>query len=175
MGPGALLDPGRNQLVERVRRCGSHCAPRALGASRGSVFTVREAIRAKPAAVVLAGAGAERPRFSGGRWAPCSVGPVAAFRWVADAPEPDGGEPKPTALQRARVWGVERHEDWTLNRSRPWVIAEILGRAPAAAQAARDETEGVPAGVLQVVDSRLAQLRSAFNELGTAPRPSREP
>ncbi len=75
------------------------------GPSRGSVFTVREAIRAgKPAAVVLAGGGAALPSFAGGRWAPCSLGPVTAFRWVADPPGPDdGGEPKPTALHRIFV------------------------------------------------------------------------
>jgi integrase len=54
------------------------------GLSRGSVFTVREAIQAgKPAAVVLAGGGAVLPVFVGGAWVPCSIGPVAAFRWVA--------------------------------------------------------------------------------------------
>jgi serine/threonine-protein kinase HipA len=53
---------------------------------------------------------------------------------------------------------------WGLSRGRAsGVIAEILDRAPAAAQAARDETEGVPAGVLTVVDSQLAQLRSGLN------------
>lgn len=62
---------------------------------------------------------------------------------------------------------------WGLSRRRASeIIAEILGRAPAATQAARDETEGVPAGVLQVVDSQLAELRSAFNKLGTASRPA---
>src|SRR5205823_14745108 len=74
------------------------------GPSRGSVFTVREAIRAgKPAAVVLAGGGAELPRFSGGRWAPCSIGPVAAFRWAPGKPGSDDGEAKPTALHRIFV------------------------------------------------------------------------
>jgi serine/threonine-protein kinase HipA len=53
---------------------------------------------------------------------------------------------------------------WGLSRGRASeIIAEILDRAPAAAQAARDETEGVPAGVLEVVDSQLAQLRSGVN------------
>jgi serine/threonine-protein kinase HipA len=53
---------------------------------------------------------------------------------------------------------------WGLSRGRASeIIAEILDRAPAAAQAARDETEGVPAGVLKVVDSQLAQLRSGVN------------
>lgn len=53
---------------------------------------------------------------------------------------------------------------WGLSRGRASeIIAEILDRAPAAAQAARDETEGVPTGVLKVVDSQLAQLRSGVN------------
>jgi serine/threonine-protein kinase HipA len=53
---------------------------------------------------------------------------------------------------------------WGLSRGRASeIIAEILDRAPAAAQAARDETEGVPASVLEVVDSQLAQLRSGVN------------
>jgi len=61
------------------------------GPSRGSVYTVREAIRAgKPAAVVLAGGVAVLPVFERGRWAPCRLGVVEAFRWVAApvAPEP---------------------------------------------------------------------------------------
>lgn len=53
---------------------------------------------------------------------------------------------------------------WGLSRGRASeIVAEILDRAPTAAQAARDETEGVPAGVLEVVDSQLAQLRSGVN------------
>src|SRR5205085_5893264 len=60
----------------------------------GSVFTVREAIRAgKPAAVVVAGGGAGVPVFSGGRWAPCQLGAVAAFRWVAEPEPPRAGWP----------------------------------------------------------------------------------
>jgi hypothetical protein len=76
------------------------------GPSRGSVFTVREAIRAgKPAAVVLAGGGAVLPSFTGGRWVACALGSVAAFRWVPEpaAPEPDGAAPKRTALHRIFV------------------------------------------------------------------------
>jgi hypothetical protein len=58
---------------------------------------VREAIRAgKPAAVVLAGGGAELPSFSGGAWVPCSIGPVAAFRWVA--------RPDEAARPSRRTW-----------------------------------------------------------------------
>jgi hypothetical protein len=60
------------------------------GPSRGSVFTVREVIRAgKPAAVVLAGGGAELPVFPGGRWLPCRLGSVEAFRWEQDTKAPE--------------------------------------------------------------------------------------
>ncbi|MBI1845513.1 MAG: hypothetical protein HY294_03210 [Candidatus Rokubacteria bacterium] len=103
--PGA--GAGHAALLARsghLARASSGVVAFLWGPSRGSVFTVREAIRAgKPAAVVLAGGGAELPRFSGGRWVPCSIGPVAAFRWVAEAAGPDGGEPTPTALHRIFV------------------------------------------------------------------------
>jgi serine/threonine-protein kinase HipA len=68
-------------------------------------------------------------------------------------------------VNEAARWGLSR-------RRASEIIAEILDRAPAAAQAARDETEGVPAGILEVVDSQRAQLRSVFNELGAASRPA---
>jgi hypothetical protein len=72
------------------------------------VFTVREAIRAgKPAAVVLAGGGAELPSFSGGAWVPCSIGPVAGFRWVA---RPDEAEPPARTTWLARVFEVPEGE-----------------------------------------------------------------
>jgi hypothetical protein len=106
--PGA--GAGRAALLGRSARlaCVSSGVVAFLwGPSRGSVFTVREAVRAgKPAAVVLAGGGASLPSFAGGRWVPCSVGSVAAFRWVAEAAGPcgpDGGEPEPTALHRIFV------------------------------------------------------------------------
>ncbi|MBI1957948.1 MAG: hypothetical protein HYS36_01815 [Candidatus Rokubacteria bacterium] len=66
------------------------------GPSRGSVFPVREAIgAAKPAAVVLARGGAALPAFSGGPRTPCTIGSVAAFRWVPapGSPEPDDAQP----------------------------------------------------------------------------------
>ncbi len=75
------------------------------GPSRGSVFTVREAIRSgKPAAVVLAGGGAALPSFTGA-WAPCSLGGVAAFRWMlaAGALDVDDAEPPRTVLHRMFV------------------------------------------------------------------------
>jgi serine/threonine-protein kinase HipA len=68
-------------------------------------------------------------------------------------------------VNEAAQWGVSR-------RRASEIIEDILDRVPAAAQAARGETEGVPAGVLGVVDSQLAQLRSAFTELRTTSRPA---
>ena len=62
---------------------------------------------------------------------------------------------------------------WGLSKRRAVeIIAETLDRAPAAAQAARDETEGVPAGVFQVVDAQIARLRSAFNQQGGSVSPA---
>jgi hypothetical protein len=87
---------GRAALLGRSRRlaCASAGVVAFLwGESRGSVFTVREAIRSgRPAAVVLAGGGAALPSFAGGRWAPCAFRSVAAFRWVPDAERADGAE-----------------------------------------------------------------------------------
>jgi hypothetical protein len=84
---------GRLALLARSRRLAREaCGVVAFlwGPSRGSVFTVREGIRAgKPAAVVLAGCGAELPAFRGGRWVPCRLGSVEAFRWEADARAPE--------------------------------------------------------------------------------------
>jgi len=81
---------GRLALLARSRRLVRDAAGVVAflwGPSRGSVFTVREAVRAgTPAAVVLAGGGAVLPVFACGRWAPCRLGAVDAFRWV---PEPE--------------------------------------------------------------------------------------
>jgi hypothetical protein len=85
---------GRAGLLGRSRRLARASAGVVAflwGAPRGSGFTVGEAIRPrKPAAVVLAGGGAELPSFPGGTWVPCSIGSVAAFRWV---PGPEGEHP----------------------------------------------------------------------------------
>src|SRR5688572_27840881 len=85
--PGAGF--GRAALLARSRRlagASSGVVAFLSGASRGSVFTVREAIRSgRPAAVVLAGGGAVLPSFAGGQWAPCAFGSVAAFRWLPEA------------------------------------------------------------------------------------------
>ena len=69
------------------------------GPSRGSGFTVREAVRArKPAAVVLAGGGAVLPAFSDGRWVPGRFRAVDGFRW-----QPKPPERRAAFLARARV------------------------------------------------------------------------
>jgi hypothetical protein len=73
------------------------------------VYTVREALRAgKPAAVVLAGGGAELPGFTGGQWVACAIGPVGAHRWVADVGEPK--EPERKLTQLGRMFGVPEGE-----------------------------------------------------------------
>ena len=100
---------GRAALLARSRRLVQASAGVVAflwGPSRGSVFTVRQAVRSgKPAAVVLAGGGAELPAFTGGRWQPCTFGGVAAFRWVREprAPGVEGAEPTRTALHRIFV------------------------------------------------------------------------
>jgi hypothetical protein len=102
---------GRVALLTRSRRL-AHASAGVVaflwGPSRGSVFTVREAIRAgKPAAVVLAGGGAALPSFSGGLWVPCSIGSVSAFRWVAG---PDEAERPRRGTWLGRVFEVPEGE-----------------------------------------------------------------
>src|SRR5688572_22785384 len=102
------VDGGRVALLRRSRRLAQASAGVVAflwGPARGSVFTVREAIRSgKPAAVVLAGGGAALPSFAGGHWAACSFGAIAAFRWVpAAVPGEPEGEPTRTALHRIFV------------------------------------------------------------------------
>jgi hypothetical protein len=96
---------GRAALLGRSRRlagASSGVVAFLWGPARGSVFTVREAIRSgKPAAVVLAGGGAALPSFTGGSWVACTLGGVAAFRWVTSLE--DGAAPKRTALHRIFV------------------------------------------------------------------------
>jgi serine/threonine-protein kinase HipA len=46
------------------------------------------------------------------------------------------------------------------------IVADMLDRAQAAAQAARDETDGLPAELLEVLDSQLLQVRSGFEAAG---------
>jgi hypothetical protein len=102
---------GRVALLARSRRL-AHASAGVVaflwGPSRGSVFTVREAIRAgKSAAVVLAGGGAELPSFSGGAWVPCSIASVPGFRWVA---RPDEAEQRSGKTWLARVFEVPEGE-----------------------------------------------------------------
>jgi hypothetical protein len=84
---------GRQALLGRSRRLARGAAGVVAflhRPSRGSVFTVREAIRAgKPAAVIVAGGGAELPIFRGGRWVRCQLGGVEAFRWESNAKAPE--------------------------------------------------------------------------------------
>lgn len=66
-------------------------------------------------------------------------------------------------LNEAVRWGLTR-------RAAAEIIADVLDRVPAAAESAREETNGVPAEVLAVVESQLAQLLSS---LSAAPSGSR--
>jgi hypothetical protein len=97
---------GREALLARSRRLARESAGVVAflwGSSRGSAFTLREAARAgKPVAAVLAGGGAGLPALSGGRWEPCAIGPVPAFRWVAEVSE----EPAPRTTALARIFVV---------------------------------------------------------------------
>jgi hypothetical protein len=103
---------GRAALLGRSRRLAresSGVVAFLWGPSRGSVYTVREAIRAgRPAAVVLAGGGAELPVFTGGQWVACAIGSVGAHRWVADAGEAD--EPERKLTQLGRIFTVPEGE-----------------------------------------------------------------
>lgn len=103
---------GRAALLARsarLARASSGMVAFLWGPSRGSVFTVREGIRAgKPAALVLAGGGAELPRFSGGRWVACAIGPVSAYRWVPEAGDP--GEPGRRVTALGRIFVVSEGE-----------------------------------------------------------------
>jgi hypothetical protein len=115
VGRGGRVVPGsgagRAALLGRSRRLAQASAGVVAfrwGPSRGSVITVREAIRSsKPAGVVFAGGGAALPAFSGGAWAPCSLGGVAAFRWVpaagAQGVDGDDAGPRRTVLHRIFV------------------------------------------------------------------------
>jgi serine/threonine-protein kinase HipA len=67
-------------------------------------------------------------------------------------------------VNEAARWGLSR-------RRASEIIADILDRAPAAAHAAREETDGLPPGVPGTVDSQLARLRTDFSTLRTASQP----
>src|SRR5262249_47259245 len=104
-GPGG----GRGARVARSRRLARQSAGVVAflwGPSRGSVYTVREAIRVgKPAAVVLAGGGAVLPAFGRGRWAACRLGGGGAVRGGAGP-----GGPGPGRRSRRR-WNRNRAGD----------------------------------------------------------------
>lgn len=55
-------------------------------------------------------------------------------------------------ISEARRWGISR-------RRAEEVVTDLLDRVPAAAEAARDEIEGLPASVPAAVDSQLTQVR----------------
>jgi len=59
-------------------------------------------------------------------------------------------------VKEAGRWGMSE-------RRATEIVADILDRVPAAAEAARDETEALPSDVTAVVDSQVARLRSAFS------------
>lgn len=59
---------------------------------------------------------------------------------------------------------VDEASRWRMSRRRASeIVAEIIDRVPAAADAARDMTDGLPAEIFAVIDLQLAQLRSAFS------------
>lgn len=59
-------------------------------------------------------------------------------------------------LNEAARWGLTR-------RRAAEIVADILDRVPAAVESAREETDGVPAGVLAIVESQLARLRGSLS------------
>lgn len=62
-------------------------------------------------------------------------------------------------INEAGRWGMSE-------RRATEILADILDRVPVAAEAARDETEGLPADITTVVDSQVVRLRSAFSTAG---------
>ncbi len=58
-------------------------------------------------------------------------------------------------LNEATSWGLPRRRAFA-------IVDDILDRVPAAAEAARDETDDLATGVFDAVTSQLAQVRSAF-------------
>jgi serine/threonine-protein kinase HipA len=59
---------------------------------------------------------------------------------------------------------VKEASQWGLSKRRAsQVVADMLDRALTAVEAARDETEGLPDGILRVVKTQHSKLRSAFS------------
>jgi serine/threonine-protein kinase HipA len=66
---------------------------------------------------------------------------------------------------------INEAAEWGLPRSRAaQIIADVLDRAPAAVEAAREETEDVPGDLLRVVETQSDQLRSSFDRRSTHTR-----
>ncbi len=65
-------------------------------------------------------------------------------------------------INEAGRWGMSE-------RRATEILADILDRVPAAAEAARDETESFPPGVTAVVDSQVLRLKSTFSTAGDLP------
>ena len=63
-------------------------------------------------------------------------------------------------VNEARWWGMS-------GRRAAEIVADILDRVPAAAEAARDETEALAGDVPAVVGSQVARLRSGFSAAGS--------
>lgn len=63
-------------------------------------------------------------------------------------------------VNEAARWGISR-------RRGAEIVGDMLERVPAAAEAARDETDDLPDDVPAVVDSQLTQLRSSFSADGS--------
>jgi hypothetical protein len=68
-------------------------------------------------------------------------------------------------LNEAAQWGMSR-------RRAAEIVADVLDRAPAAAVAARDETEDLPEEMTAIFDSQLDQLRSSFRAEGSVATPT---
>lgn len=58
-------------------------------------------------------------------------------------------------LREAASWGLPRHRA-------SGIVADILDRIPAAVKAARDETDGLPDGIVRIVDAQRKQLLETF-------------
>ena len=59
-------------------------------------------------------------------------------------------------INEAARWGMSR-------RRAAEAVTDLLDRAPAAAEAARNETEGLPDNVPEAVESQLTQVRSSLD------------
>jgi hypothetical protein len=168
-GPGPV---DRAALLARSRRLAEAAAGVVAflwGPSRGSVYTVRAAIRAgRRAAVVLAGGGAELPVVPGGRWVACQLGPVAAFRWESDPPP----APAPPPSSLARIFAVPdgepvgallAHVSRLTPGERLWFEAGVRAGDRILVPVERGD-DGTPA--MLAVDRLMRRLRCSAREAG---------